>query len=75
MTASKGLPEVDPRFAHAAIALRVARGWSVDVLADRSGLSADAVSRIEHGRPVTAAEAGALAEAFGETVAAMAGVR
>lgn len=68
-------PGVDPRFAHRALARRCERGWTVEELAARSGLTAKVLGHIEGGRPVTPTEAAAIASAFGVTVESMAGVR
>lgn len=62
---------VDPRFAHVAIRLRVDRGWSVERLAAEADLEVGSVHRIECGRPVTPAEAAAIAGAFALSVESM----
>lgn len=64
-------PEVDPRFAHRAIETRVAVEWSVADLAARAGLKPHRVEVIERTGELTAAEAAAIARAFGTSVEAM----
>ena len=48
--------------------LRLARGWSQEQLAERSGLSVRTVQRIENGQAPGLASRAALADAFGLTL-------
>lgn len=64
--------DVDPleaRIARRLAALRTQRGWSLDALAERSGVSRATLSRIENGETSpTAAMLGRLCAAFGLTL-------
>ena len=61
--------ETDRQLAERLRALRVARGWSLDALASRSGVSRAALSRLENGETSpTAAVLGRLCAAHGLTL-------
>lgn len=66
------MTEMEARFAERMKAVRSARHWSAQKLADRSGVTRIAISRIEVGRRrVTLDEAVALADALGLPLADM----
>lgn len=56
---------VDVLFGRNLRALRAARGWSLQVLADESGVAPATANRCEHGRPVFLSNAVRLADALG----------
>ncbi len=60
---------MDARLAARLAALRAERGWSLDQLAQRSGISRATLSRLEHGETSpTAALLGRLCTAYGRTM-------
>lgn len=62
-------PDLDSRIAGHLRALRLARGWSLDDLAARSGISRASLSRLENAEVSATANAlGKLATAFGITI-------
>src|ERR1700744_533624 len=61
--------EIDQRLAARRAPLRQAQGWSLDALAERSGISRATLSRLERGETSpTAALLGRLCAAFGRTM-------
>jgi transcriptional regulator with XRE-family HTH domain len=61
--------EIERRIAARLAALRTARGWSLDALADRTGISRATLSRLERAElSPTAAMLGRLCSAFGWTL-------
>jgi transcriptional regulator with XRE-family HTH domain len=62
-------PDLDSRLAARLAALRAERGWSLDMLADRSGISRTTLSRLERGETSpTASLLGRLCTAYGRTM-------
>lgn len=60
---------IELRIAHRLAALRAGRGWTLDTLAERSGISRASLSRIERGElSPTAAMLNALCAQFGWTI-------
>lgn len=63
------LSEVERRLAQRLAALRAERGWSLDTLAERTGISRATLSRLERGEvSPTAAMLGRLCTAYGWTL-------
>jgi transcriptional regulator with XRE-family HTH domain len=57
--------EIEERFAQRLRAVRLARNWSAQTVADRSGVTRVAISKIEHGgRGIPLGDAVALSEAI-----------
>ena len=61
--------DLDARLAARLASLRAERGWSLDTLAERSGISRTTLSRLEHGETSpTASLLGRLCGAYGRTM-------
>ncbi|HEY4173291.1 MAG TPA: XRE family transcriptional regulator [Rhodopila sp.] len=61
--------DLDTRLAARLASLRAERGWSLDTLAERSGISRTTLSRLEHGETSpTASLLGRLCTAYGRTM-------
>jgi transcriptional regulator with XRE-family HTH domain len=67
--ADLAVTDLDTRLAARLASLRAERGWSLDVLAERSGISRTTLSRLEHGETSpTASLLGRLCTAYGRTM-------
>jgi transcriptional regulator with XRE-family HTH domain len=63
------ITDLDTRLAARLASLRAERGWSLDILAERSGISRTTLSRLEHGETSpTASLLGRLCTAYGRTM-------
>jgi transcriptional regulator with XRE-family HTH domain len=68
-TVESSLSELDNRLAARLASLRAERGWSLDALAERSGISRATLSRLERGETSpTASLLGRLCTAYGRTM-------
>ncbi len=66
---TQSLGSIDLRIARRLAALRAERGWSLDALADRTGISRASLSRLERGElSATAAMLGTLCAQYGWTL-------
>ncbi|TSD84991.1 helix-turn-helix transcriptional regulator, partial [Mycobacterium sp. KBS0706] len=66
------LEPVDARLAARLAALRAEQGWSLDALAERSGISRATLSRLERGETSpTASLLGRLCTAYGRTMSGL----
>lgn len=69
---TQGPEPVDARLAARLAALRAEQGWSLDALADRSGISRATLSRLERGETSpTASLLGRLCTAYGRTMSGL----